>query len=208
MVVFNKSMETFFNIARDFGLTFVPLFVAMDAISAVPILLSLTQSISVRERSRVVRVGLITALALGIIFILVGKGIFLLLGITVNDFLIAGGLILFLLGAKELVVGKMFEEQARVDDIGVAVVPLGTPLVVGPAVLATLLILIDQYNIFIVTFSFIVNLLIAWLMFGQANKLVRLIGKSGMLALSKIMALFLAAIAVSMIHRGIAAFIK
>jgi multiple antibiotic resistance protein len=163
---------------------------------------------SVDERSRVVRTGLVTALSLGIIFILVGKGIFLLLGITVNDFLVAGGLILFLLGAKELVVGKMFEEQAQMDDIGVAVVPLGTPLVVGPAVLATLLILIDQYNIFIVTFSFVMNLLIAWLMFGQASKLVRLIGKSGMLALSKIMALFLAAIAVSMIHRGIAAFIK
>jgi small neutral amino acid transporter SnatA (MarC family) len=45
-------------------------------------------------------------------------------------------------------------------------------------------------------------------MLGQANRLVRLIGTSGMLALSKIMALFLAAIAVSMIHRGIVAFIK
>jgi multiple antibiotic resistance protein len=201
-------MDIFLGLLRDFGLTFVPLFVAMDAISAVPILLSLTQSMSVRERSRVVRTGLVTALSLGILFILVGKGIFLLLGITVNDFLVAGGLILFLLGAKELVVGKMFEEQAQMDDIGVAVVPLGTPLVVGPAVLATLLILIDQYNIFMVTLSFVINLLIAWVMFGQASRLVRLIGKSGMLALSKIMALFLAAIAVSMIHRGIAAFIK
>ena len=201
-------METFLNIARDFGLTFVPLFVAMDALPAVPILLSLTQDMTERQRSQVIRVGLLTALILGIVFILIGKGIFLLLGITVNDFLIAGGLILFVLSAKELVVGKMFEAQAAIGDNAVGVVPLGTPLVAGPAVLATLLILIDQFHIVMVTFAFIVNLLLSWVFFGQANRLVRWLGRSGLMALSKIMALFLAAIAVSMIHRGIVAFIK
>ncbi len=201
-------METVLNLARDFGLTFVPLFVAMDSLPAVPILLSLTQDMTESQRSRVVRVGLLTALILGIVFILIGKGIFLLLGITVNDFLIAGGLILFVLSAKELVVGKMFEAQASIGDDAVGVVPLGTPLVAGPAVLATLLILIDQFHIVMVTFAFIVNLLLSWVFFGQANRLVRLLGRSGLMALSKIMALFLAAIAVSMIHRGILAFIK
>ena len=201
-------METVLNITKDFGLTFVPLFVAMDAISAVPILLTLTQDLIAKQRTRVIRIGLLTALLLGIIFILVGKGIFLLLGITVNDFLIGGGLILFLLGAKELVFGKMFEAQASVGDDAVGVVPLWTPLVAGPSVLATLLILIDQYHLAMVTFAFIVNLLLCWLFFGQANRLVRLLGRSGLLALSKIMALFLAAIAVSMIHRGIVAFIR
>jgi len=87
------------------------------------------------------------------------------------------------------------------------VVPLGTPLVVGPAVLTTLLILTDQYHIVMVTFSFVVNLLITWLMFAQANRLVRVLGNGGVLALSKVFALLLAAIAVSMIHRGITAFI-
>jgi len=201
-------METVLNLAKDFGLTFVPLFVAMDALPAVPILLALTQDMTDSQRSRVVRVGLLTALILGIVFILIGKGIFLLLGITVNDFLIAGGLILFVLSAKELVVGKMFESQASIGDDAVGVVPLGTPLVAGPAVLATLLILIDQFHIIMVTFAFIVNLLLGWVFFGQANRLVRWLGRSGLMALSKIMALFLAAIAVSMIHRGVVAFIK
>jgi len=196
----------FLNLLRDFGLTFVPLFVAMDSISVVPILITLTQDMSNRERSGVIRNGLITALALGLIFIAVGKGIFIFLGITVNDFLIAGGLILFLLGAKELVVGKMFEAQSSMGDNVVGIVPLGTPLVVGPAVLTTLLILNDQYNIIIVLFSFIVNLLIAWLFFAQANRLVKVLGRGGVLAVSKIFALLLAAIAVSMIHRGLVNF--
>jgi hypothetical protein len=105
-------MDTILNLLRDFGLTFVPLFVAMDSISTVPILLSLTHDLADKKRRSVIRSALITALGLGLVFIVVGKGIFIFLGITVNDFLVAGGLILFLLAAKELVVGKMFEAQA------------------------------------------------------------------------------------------------
>jgi multiple antibiotic resistance protein len=200
-------LDVVIKLLRDFGMTFVPLFVAMDAVSAVPILLSITSHMNEKRRNGVIRYGLITAVALGLVFIVVGKGIFLFMGITVNDFLIAGGSILFLLAAKELVVGKMFEAQAAISDDAIGVVPLGTPLVVGPAVLTTLLILVDQYNIFMVTFSFIVNLLLAWLFFAQANRLVKVLGSGGVLALSKIFALLLAAIAVSMIHRGIIAFI-
>jgi len=201
-------MDTILNLLRDFGLTFVPLFVAMDSISTVPILLSLTHNLADKKRKSVIRNALITALGLGLIFIVVGKGIFLFLGITVNDFLVAGGLILFLLGAKELVAGKMFEAQANAGEDVIAIVPLATPLVVGPAVLTTLLILTDQYHIVMVTFSFIVNLLISWLLFAQAGRLVKVLGHGGVLALSKIFALLLAAIAVSMIHRGIMAFIE
>jgi multiple antibiotic resistance protein len=200
-------LDVVINLLRDFGMTFVPLFVAMDAVSAVPILLTITSHMNEKRRNGVIRYGLITAVALGLVFIIVGKGIFLFLGITVNDFLIAGGSILFLLAAKELVVGKMYEAQAAMSDDAIGVVPLGTPLVVGPAVLTTLLILVDQYNIFMVTFAFIVNLLLAWLFFAQANRLVKVLGSGGVQALSKIFALLLAAIAVSMIHRGIVAFI-
>ncbi|MDD5399213.1 MAG: MarC family protein, partial [Dehalococcoidia bacterium] len=80
-------MDTILSLLRDFGLTFVPLFVAMDSISTVPILLSLTHELSDKKRNSVIRNALITALGLGLVFIVVGKGIFIFLGITVNDFL-------------------------------------------------------------------------------------------------------------------------
>jgi multiple antibiotic resistance protein len=201
-------LELFLALLRDFGLTFVPLFVAMDSISTVPILMAITHDMTAKERSTVIRHALITAVLLGLGFIVIGKGIFLFMGITVNDFLIAGGLILFLLGAKELVVGKMFEAQAVAGDNILGIVPLGTPLVVGPAVLTTLLILTDQYHIAMVTFSFVVNLLLSWLFFAQATRLVKILGQGGVLALSKIFALLLAAIAVAMIHRGVIAMLK
>ena len=196
-------MEKVLQVLQEFGLTFVPLFVAMDAIGVLPILLPLTQDMKVSERRRVTRLAVLTALGLGLGFVAVGKGIFLFLGIEVADFLIAGGLILFLLAAKDLITGKMVEAEASVGADMIGVVPLGTPLVVGPAVLTTLLILVDLYSIVIVVVAFIVNLAIAWLLFAQANRVVAFLGQGGVRAASKIVSLFLAAIAVKMIRQGV-----
>jgi len=196
-------MEKVLQILQEFGLTFVPLFVAMDAIGVLPILVPLTQGMKAKERSRTVRLAVITALGLGLGFVAIGKGVFIFLGIEVSDFLVAGGLILFLLAAKDLITGKMMEAQASVGADMLGVVPIGTPLVVGPAVLTTLLILIDQYSIIIVLVSFILNLAIAWLLFAQANRVVAFLGQGGVRATSKIVSLFLAAIAIKMIRQGI-----
>jgi multiple antibiotic resistance protein len=190
------------NILEEFGLTFVPLFVAMDAVGVLPILVPLTADMKPIERRRTVRLAIITALGLGLGFVAIGKGIFLFLGIEVSDFLIAGGLILFLLAAKDLVTGKMVDAESLVGGT-LGVVPIGTPLVVGPAVLTTLLILIDQYSIAIVVISFIVNLAIGWLLFTQANRVVNFLGQGGVRAASKVVSLFLAAIAIKMIRQGV-----
>jgi len=196
-------MEKVLQILQEFGLTFVPLFVAMDAIGVLPILLPLTQDMEVRERRRVIWLAVLTALGLGLGFVAIGKGIFLFLGIEVADFLIAGGLILLLLAAKDLITGKMMEAEASVGADMIGVVPLGTPLVVGPAVLTTLLILVDLYSIVIVIVSFIINLAIAWLLFAQANRVVAFLGQGGVRATSKVVGLFLAAIAIKMIRQGV-----
>jgi multiple antibiotic resistance protein len=196
-------MENVLQILQEFGLTFVPLFVAMDAIGVLPILVPLTQDMKPKERSRTVRLAVITALGLGLGFVAIGKGIFLFLGIEVSDFLVAGGLILFLLAAKELITGKMFEGQASVGTDTLGVVPIGTPLVVGPAVLTTLLILTDQYSVLMVIFSFIANLAIAWALLSQANRVMAFLGQGGVKATSKVVSLFLAAIAIKMIRQGV-----
>jgi multiple antibiotic resistance protein len=196
-------MEKVLNILQEFGLTFVPLFVAMDAVGVLPILVPLTQDMKAKERSRTVRLAVITALGLGLGFVAIGKGVFLLLGIEISDFLIAGGIILFLLAAKDLITGKMVEAQASVGADMLGVVPIGTPLVVGPAVLTTLLILIDQYSIIIVIVSFVINLAIGWLLFTQANRVVAFLGQGGVRAASKVVSLFLAAIAIKMIRQGV-----
>jgi multiple antibiotic resistance protein len=196
-------MDVFLKLLQDFGLTFVPLFVAMDAIGVIPVLLPFTEGMENRARNRVTRLAMLTALGLGLGFIIIGNGIFQFLNIKSADFLVGGGIILFLLSANEILTGKWVSDKDASGADTVGIVPLATPLIVGPAVLTTLLILVKQYSVFIVLFSFLVNLGIAWLMFIWANKVANFLGRSGIKAMSKIIALFLAAIAVKMIREGV-----
>jgi multiple antibiotic resistance protein len=191
------------EIIRELALTFVPLFFAMDAVGNLPIFLALTQEVQPKHRRHTVNLAALTALGVGLGFVAIGKAIFLLLGIEVADFLIAGGIILLILAVRYLITGKMVETQDLSASVTVGVVPLGTPLVVGPAVLATLLLFMGQYRIPIVLSSFILNLIIQWLLFRQADRIVNFLGRTGANAVSKIVMLLLAAIAVKMIREGV-----
>jgi multiple antibiotic resistance protein len=201
-------MDAFISILKDFGLTFVPIFVAMDAIGIIPILLPITGGLDKKERNKITRLAMLTALILGLAFVIIGNGIFQFMGIMPADFLVGGGLILFILAANQLVTGKWMTDKEAVGSEMVGVVPLGTPLIVGPAVLATLIILTQQYALWIVIVSFLVNLGIALVIFAQANRVAGFLGQSGIKAMSKIIALFLAAIAVKMVREGILQVLK
>jgi multiple antibiotic resistance protein len=85
----------------------------------------------------------------------------------------------------------------------VAIVPIGTPLTVGPATLTTVLLLSGQYHLYIVVTAFAINLVAAWLIFRQANLLVGFLGHGGVRAISKVASLLLAAIAVRMVIKGL-----
>jgi multiple antibiotic resistance protein len=132
------------EIIREFALTFVPLFFTMDAVGNLPISLALTQEIEPKHRRHAVHLAALTALGVGLAFVAIGKDIFLLLGIEVTDFLMAGGIILLILAVRYLLTGKVVEIEESSASETVSVVPLGTPLVVGPAVLASLLSLTGQ----------------------------------------------------------------
>ena len=157
-----------------------------------------------KERSKALHYALITAFALGLIFVGIGRGIFFLMGIEMADFMVAGGLILIVLSIRHLMTGKMVELQTTSSKETIGIVPIGTPLVVGPAVLTMLLILTERYSIPIVLAAFVLNLLFAWIVFAQANRVARLLREPGLRAASQIASLLLAAIAVMMIREGIA----
>jgi multiple antibiotic resistance protein len=193
------------DIIRELALTFVPLFVAMDPVGNLPIFLALTQEGTATHRKKTANLATLTAFGVGLLFVAVGKAIFSLLGIEVTDFLMAGGIILLILAIRYLITGKAVEigDVSASETIGV--VPLGTPLVVGPAVLAALLLLMGRHHIAIVLFSLILNLVIQWVLFRQATRIVAVLGRTGVSAISKVIMLLLAAIAVKMIREGILA---
>lgn len=182
-------------------LAFIPVFVAVDPIGMLPIFVGLTHGLDQPAKRNIIVQSMFTAIGLAVSFVLLGKAIFRFLGITVGDFMIAGGAILFCIAIIELLRPGRMRRHAITEDLGV--VPIGTPLVVGPAVLTTSLIVADQHGIGLTLISVMLNITIVGIVFVFSDNLIKLIGESGSRALSKIMALLLAAIAVMMIRRGV-----
>ncbi|MEK7308928.1 MAG: MarC family protein, partial [Nitrospirota bacterium] len=170
-----------------------------------PIFISLTSEMPESDRRAIIRQSTITALAVSLLFVAIGEAVFKVLGITVNDFKIAGGLILLVIAILDLI---RFSKDKRIPEDPIGVVPIGVPLIVGPAVLTTLIVLISHYGIVPTLISLIVNLLIVWVSFQKAQNIIKLIGKNGIIAISKVMALLLAAIAVMMIRLGLEGILK
>ena len=188
---------------KDLPLTFIPLFVAMDPFGMLPIFTSLTKYMTPGEKKDVVRYSTATALVVSIAFAFIGDWVFKILGITVDDFKIAGGLLLLVIAIIELT-GRG-QEIKKPHDVGV--VPLGVPMLVGPAVLTIMIVLIDNYGIAPTVVSLILNLIIVFTVFTAEKAITRIIGKNGLIAVSKVIALLLAAIAVMMIRIGIESYL-
>jgi multiple antibiotic resistance protein len=180
---------------------FIPLFVAVDPIGLAAIFLALGHGTPPALRKRIARQATLTGGGVALLFLFLGQSIFTALGITVSDFQIAGGLILFILAARDLTHSAAEAPAPLVEGFGV--VPLGMPLIAGPAVIATLLLLTNTVGMWPTLAALVVNLAMVALAFAYSGWLGRKIGGTGLRAISKIISMLLAAIAVNMIRRGI-----
>ena len=185
--------------AGDLVHAFVPLFIAVDVIGIVPIYLSLTATLGATERHAVLRSSLIVATMVSIGFALLGKAVFVFLGITVADFQIAGGLVLLGLAGVDLLTRA---PRGLAEGADVGVVPLGVPIIAGPAVITTTILLVDQYGTVVTLLALAANLAIGGLVLANARGVERLVGHTGARAMSKIVSLLLAAIGVHWIRQG------
>jgi len=188
------------NLLQSFILTFVPLFIVIDALGNLPFIISLSEGMSRGERRKMIHTATVTATIVGLVFLFLGQLILQVLDISVGSFAIAGGLILLILSIKYMTTGRMVE---AIKEEMVAVVPIGTPLTVGPATITTLLLLATQFPLYMVLISFTMNMLITWAIFLSSNQIVRFMGKGGLKAVSRVFSLLLAAIAVNMIIHGL-----
>jgi multiple antibiotic resistance protein len=187
-----------------FLLTFIPLFVAVDALGTVPIFISLTEGMDVKERGIAITHSVATATIVAVLFMIIGKLVLRAIGITIDDFKIAGGILLLVLSINLLLPGRIKGEHllaSAEEDVGVF--PLGTPLVTGPAVLTTTLILLDSFGLIATFIALVLNMFFVWLVFVNAQRVMAIMGKAGLRAFSKVAYIFLAAIAIMMIRKGL-----
>jgi multiple antibiotic resistance protein len=186
--------------ARNILLAFIPIFVAVDAVGVLPIFVSLTEGMKRDEKTKTITQSVLTALLLAVGFVFLGKAVFKVLGITIGDFMIAGGAILFCLAITDII-NPVKKQRMPGQQLGA--VPLGTPLIVGPAVLTTSMVIISQYGLVATLVSVVVNVLLAGIIFSASSVLIKVLGDAGSKALSKVMSLLLAAIATMLIRKGL-----
>ncbi|AOS44017.1 hypothetical protein Verru16b_01078 [Lacunisphaera limnophila] len=185
-----------------FLLAFIPLFVAIDPVGLAAIFLGLGRNVDAAQRQKIANQATWTGGLVALGFLVLGQSIFKAVGISVSDFQIAGGLILFVIAAKDLL-SSAAEPEKLPEDFGV--VPLGMPLIAGPASITTLLVLAQNQavGLAVTLVALAVNLALVVLALHYSEWLGRKIGGTGLRAISKIVSMLLAAIAVAMIRQGL-----
>jgi multiple antibiotic resistance protein len=192
---------------------FVAVLVITDPLGNTPIFASLLNSYSVQERHAIIRRACLAAVAILILFTLMGSVIFKIFGITIGAFRIAGGLILFGIAANMLSAqksrvritpGEQVEAQQKED---IAIVPLASPLISGPGAIATVMTLETQaqshYETGILILIILVAGLISYLTYRYASTFIMKIGETGINIMTRLLGLILAVMSVQFVINGL-----
>ena len=188
---------------KEFWLCFVPLFVAVDAIGILPMFIGLTEGIDRPRRRKVILQSIATALAVSVAFLVGGAWLLGALGMAVGDFMVAGGLLLFFFSLSDLLASTKIHRAVDPESLGA--VPLGMPLIAGPAVFTTSLLLSKSHGLWLTALSVTANVLIAGIVLWHADVLHGWLGKAGAKTVSKMASLLLASIGVMMVRKGVMA---
>ncbi len=189
-------MDVYFELLQ----AVVALFIIVDPLGNLPVFIGLTEGMNAKERKDVFVQALYVGFLLLLLFTLAGTGILGLFRISLDDFKIAGGLLLLVISLSMLIKGR-FVDIPDGKDIGA--VPLGIPLLVGPGAITTAMVLIGMYGIKLTLVAVIINFFVSGVIFYWADEIYEKLGRNGSMIIVKVMAIILAAIAVKFIREGI-----
>ena len=192
-----------------FGTVLVTLTVIMDPVGNVPLFLSLTAGRSNRKRRRLAGQAVLVSLGVISVFAVLGQQILTYLGISIPALQGAGGLLLTIV-ALELLTGKQ-DDPSEIDDVNVALVPLGTPLLAGPGTIVATIVFVQQHHsvggrVAIGAGIVAVHLLVFLSLFFSVT-ITRVIRESGIVLLTRIAGLLLSAIAVQLLANSVEGFV-
>ncbi len=185
----------------SFWHAFIPLLVAFDGVGVLPLFWALANHLEARERQRAASEAVLTALLVAVGFLLVSRFILSLMGLHLSDVMMAGGAILITLSLRDLLFS---EELPKGSYANPGMVPLGVPLLTGPAVLTTVLLVRDRYGWALTLVALFANMALIWIILRGASRLMRFLGREGSQVISKIANLVLTAFGVMLIRQAIA----
>ncbi|MEM1418483.1 MAG: MarC family protein [Myxococcota bacterium] len=203
------------DVFRELAQTAVAIFAVFGALPIVPTYLGLTGDLDAAQKARARNGSFATVLVVGALFTLIGGDVLRALGLRVADLRIAGGLTLLVFAIHDLLFSRAERKQAGMDaderfgeELGleapdVAIVPLGIPLLLGPATMTALAVFAQTNGRLLTLGAFLANLALNYLILWNADAVARRLGPTVVRAAGKVMGIFLAAIAVAMLRAGI-----
>ncbi len=189
---------------EQFWHAFIPLVVAFDGIGLLPVFWALARRLTQEQRRRAVVEALGTALLVALGFLLISRFVLSLMGLELSDVMVAGGAILLVLSVRELLQAEELPDGSFPSP---GVVPLGVPLLAGPAVMTTLLLVRDRYGWPVTIAALLANLAAIWAVLRCSEGLMRRLGREGTQVISKISNLMLTAFGVMLIRQGLTTFL-
>lgn len=191
---------------------FISLFAILDPIGIIPIIILFTAEMTAAKRAQVGRLASLTVCAILLVALLIGQPLLAFFGISINSFLVAGGILLLLMAIR-MMLGSFYEngagKNANSDGEEVsanAIVPLSTPLLAGPGSISAVIVethKADGFQHYLIMGLIIVLLSITvWLTFLIAPWVAQRLGKIGINVFTRLMGLILAAISVEFIASG------
>jgi multiple antibiotic resistance protein len=202
----------------------IALFVVIDPIGSVPLFIALTEKMRKDERKAVSKTAIVTAAALLVVFAVAGTQILDIFGITIFSFMIAGGILLFIVSIELLThgvwrfgSGRVEEEEDRVGKTAgeepitegprpflgeSGVVPLAFPLLAGPGAITSVIISFQTSGLLVTVFSIAIVIGVTYVVLAFVNTIYRILGRRGSMIITRVFAVFIAAIAVQYIVQG------
>jgi multiple antibiotic resistance protein len=194
---------------------FVTFWVIIDPLGSLSVFLAVTAGLDPQMRRKIAFLSVGVAFLMLLFFVVAGQVLLIAMGIGLQSFQIAGGIVLFLF-ALQLIFGALSATPKQTESGGgldLAVFPLGTPSIAGPGAMLAAVLLTDndRYAIHeqVLTVAVMaVVLILTLILFLLAEPVARLIGKSGASIISRIMGMLLAAVAVDMVLKALAAWLR
>ena len=174
------------------------LFIILDPIGLIPVFMAVTQTYSPEQRLATLSKATLVALVLLVVFTFAGAAVLRFFGITVNDFRIAGGILLLVIALR--IVG---EAHYGVPEGGSGIVPLAVPLLVGPGAITTTIVFSGTYGLWITLSAVLIAFAVMFVIFRYVNFLFKMLGRTGSDVIARLMGMLLAAIAIQFIRQGI-----
>jgi multiple antibiotic resistance protein len=170
------------------------LFAVIDIIGSIPVIINLKKSVGAINPARASMVSLFIML----IFLLVGQTILEIIGITVEDFAIAGSFVLFFI-ALEMILGITIYRNEVPSSA--SIVPLAFPLIAGTGTLTTLLSIRAEYNILSIVIALLINVVIVYFVLKYIHLLEKLLGLGGIAIIKKVFGIVLLALAIKLFRK-------